>query len=93
MYDEDDYLAKAPDEPMPYERTDNKYESLIKERDEWKQLCKDIVTIMGKDPYYLRVGMDIWIDKTIDHFDQKKKAEFYKLSDSIHARLEKIKWD
>ena len=93
MYDDDDYLAMAPDKPMPYERTDDKYDSLIKERDEWKQLCKDIVTIMGKDPYYLRVGMDIWIDKTVDHLDHKKKAEFYKLSDSIRTRLEKIKWD
>lgn len=93
MYDDDDYLAMAPDKPMPYERTDDKYDSLIKERDMWKQLCKDIVTIMGKDPYYLRVGMNIWIDKTVDHFVHKKKDEFYKLSDSIHERLAKIKWD
>ena len=64
-----------------------------KERDMWKQLCKDIVTIMDKDPYYLRVGIDIWINKTVDHLDYKKQAEFYKLSDSIHKRLAKIKWD
>lgn len=31
MFDDDDYLAMAPDKSMPYERTDDKYDSLIKE--------------------------------------------------------------
>lgn len=87
MFDEDDYLAKAPDEPMPYQRTD-KYTEMVEDRNRWRDLCRDIVTVLGNDPYYLRSCMDSWIKKMYDS-DEEENGQ--KLADDILNRLTKIK--
>ena len=87
MFDEDDYLAKAPDEPMPYQRTD-KYTEMVEDRNRWRDLCRDIVTVLGNDPYMAFACMDSWIKKMRDKDDEKQMSE---LANSILKRIKDIK--
>ena len=87
MYDEDDYLAKTPESPMPYEIVDD-YAALKADRNRWRSLCKDIVTVLGNNPYYLRNNMDSWIKKMCNCDEEERMQKF---ADDIIDRLLKIK--
>ncbi len=87
MFDEDDYLAQAPEEPMPYQRTD-KYTEMVEDRNRWRDLCRDIVTVLGNNPYMAYTCMDSWIKKMCDTDDEKRMTD---LANDILNRLTKIK--
>lgn len=87
MYDDDDYLAKAPDESMPYQRTD-KYTEMVEDRNRWRKLCRDIITVLGNDPYMAYTCMDSWIKRWCDKDEEKQVS---KLANDILKRLNEIK--
>ena len=87
MYDEDDYLAQAPEEPMPYQRTD-KYTEMVEDRNRWRKLCRDIITVLGNDPYMAFACMNSCIKKMCDKDDEKQMSE---LANSILKRIKDIK--